>query len=73
MKEIDPYKIKQIGSRIKKNDQKEKWQSAAKHITIKVTTAKFLQNKVLLEVIKATKDMRIIKAPRDQFGGKEFT
>ena len=49
MKETDPYKIKQIGSRIK-NYVKEKWQSAAKQIAIKANTAMFSQNKALLEI-----------------------
>ena len=55
MKEMDPYKIKQIGSRIK-NYQKEKWQSAAELIAI---TA----------ILKPTGDMRIVEASRDQFWG----
>ena len=68
MKEIDPYKIKLIGSRIK-NYQKEKWQSAAKQIAIKANSAKFFQNKALLEILKAIGDMRIVEASRDQFWG----
>ena len=47
--EIDPYKIKKIVSG-KKKWWKEKWQSAAQQIAIKAYTAKFLQNKALLEI-----------------------
>ena len=53
MKEIDPYKFKEIASRMK-NYQKEKWQSGARQIIIKAFTLKFLQNKALLAILKAT-------------------
>ena len=72
MKEMDPYKIKQIGSRIK-NYQKEKWQSDCQQTAIKANTAKFFKNKALLEILKATGDLRIVEALRDQFWGQEFT
>ena len=68
MKETDPYKIKEIVSRIK-NYPKEKLQSAAKHIAIKANTAKFFQSKAFLEILKVTGDMRIVEASRDQFYG----
>ena len=68
MKEVNPYKIKEIGSRIK-NYWKEKWQSTTKQIVIKEITAKFFQNKALHDILKATGDMRIAEASRDLFWG----
>ena len=65
MKGTGPYKIKQIGSRIK-NYQKEKWQSAAKQI------AKFFQNKSILIMLKAAGDMRMgWSIKRSVLGGRK--
>ena len=39
----------------------------------KANTTNFFQSKALLEILKATGDMRIVEASRDQFWGQEFT
>ena len=55
--ETDPYKIKQISSRIK--NSQEKWQSTAKQIVTKAITAKFLQYKALLEILKQQEEWEL--------------
>ena len=64
----NPYQIKALGSRVK-NFIEQKWQNNARQIAIDACHEKFMQNSLLLDVLKETGNKTIGEASTDQFWG----
>ena len=67
MKEPNPYKIKKLGSKIKKFNV-QKWKSVKKQVAYKAVLAKFGQNKTLHDILLAN-DHQIAESSENTFWG----
>ena len=65
---MDPYQIKALGSRVK-NFIEQKWQNNARQIAFDACHEKFMQNSLLLDVLKETGNKTIGEASTDPFWG----
>ena len=68
MRESNTYKIKNLGSKVRKFSR-ERWHKHATAITYKANYAKYAQNKTLSAVLLATKDKLLVESSTDPFWG----
>ena len=68
MKESNPYKIKKLGSRVRKFDL-VKWRCVAKQVAYTAVNAKFEQNSTLLGVLLNTGNAKLGESSTDDYWG----
>lgn len=68
MKATSPYKMKEIGGKVR-NFDKQLWQKESKKIVTRAVRAKFHQNKALSGILKNTGTIEIVEASRDSVWG----
>ena len=68
MKEVNPYKIKKIGSKVK-NFSAKKWKKECRQIAYYTVCVKFIQNINLGQVLLNTGTAQIAESSTDQFWG----
>lgn len=68
MRATNPYRIKELGSRVHGFDRAV-WQHEAKKVVTRAVTAKFTQNKNLAGLLRSTGTLLIVEASPDKFWG----
>lgn len=68
MKSTSPYKMKELGSKIR-NFDKQIWLKKSKQIVARAVKAKFHQNKALAGVLRNTGKVEIVEASKDPYWG----
>ena len=68
MRETNPYKIRKLGSKVKKYSH-DRWRRADKQLAYKVVYAKFVQNQVLREVLVKSGSKQLMESSTDPYWG----
>ena len=68
MKETNPYKIKKLGSHVRKFSE-DKWRKVNKKIVHRAVAAKFEQNRTLRDLLLQSGNKKIIESSRDPYWG----
>lgn len=68
MKTKNPYKIKEIGSRVR-GFNKEMWRASCKDVAIRAVSAKFKQNPNLSKLLISTGSLLLVEASPDRLWG----
>ena len=68
MGEINPFRIKKLGGKVRKFNQ-ERWRQKDKHVAYKAVKAKFTQNPTLRNLLIETGDKLIAESSYDQHWG----